>query len=81
MWKFSRLAKQGRSNKLLNKNKSIPKYFKSHLFDGRQTGEILDVGDMMGRMMRINWLWIRRLYKLLRGGVVCKQGQSRKLKV
>ena len=46
MWKFSRLAKQGHSNKLLNKNKSILKYLKSHLFDGRQTGEILDVGDI-----------------------------------
>ena len=51
MWKFSRLVKQGHSNKLLNKNKSILKYLKSHLLNGRLTGEILDVGDMMGWMM------------------------------
>ena len=67
MWKFSRLVKQGHSNKLLNKNKSILKYLKSHLLNGRLTGEIVEVWDM-GRMMRINWLWIRRLYKLRRGG-------------
>jgi len=46
MWKFSRLVKQGHSNKLLNKNKSIPKYLKSHLFDGRPIGEMMDVGDI-----------------------------------